>query len=198
MRLQQLAAICKLGCFSATITMESVLSMITMNLSKVVLLTVLFSLNATWQTPLRDQLEIKIEKFKPTPVGFEVSVSIKNKGTRPVFIPRRPEAEVVLAPLSIQQWDEKLDWQFVGPCSDVAPMTTVELRPSEELQNTIPIRNMAHGQKDYLCQRKIEHLGGKIRAILSRAYENDEQFKTLDPKGRVDIVSRPVELPATE
>jgi hypothetical protein len=146
-----LATICKLGRFRPLFTLGIYL-MIAMNASTVALLTVLFSFTATGQMPLRDQLEIKIEKFKPTPVGFEVSVSIKNKGTRPVFIPRRPEVEVVLAHLSIQQWDEKLGWQFVSQCSDVAPMSTVELRPSQELQNTIPIRNMAHGQKDYLCQ----------------------------------------------
>ena len=170
-----------------------------MNPSKVVLLYVLFSLTATGQMPLRDQLEIKIEKFKPTPAGFDVSVSVKNNGTRPVFIPRRPEKEVVLAFLGIQQWDEQLGWQFVSPCSDVAPMSTVEIRPSEELQNTISIRNMPHSERGLpLCNRKIERLGGKIRAILSRAYENDEQFKTLDPKSSVEIVSCPVELPATE
>jgi hypothetical protein len=170
-----------------------------MNPSKVVLLTVLFSLTATGQMPLRDQLEIKIEKFKATPAGFDVSVNVKNKGTRPVFIPRRPEKEVVLAHLGIQQWDEQLGWQFVSPCSDVAPMSTVELRPSEELQNTISIKNMPHSERGLpVCNRKIERLGGKIRAVLSRAYENDEQFKTLDPKGQVEIVSRPVELRATE
>ena len=102
--------------------------MIAMNPSKIVLLTLLFSLTATGQMPFRDQLEINIEKFKPTPGGFDVSVSVKNKGTRPVFIPRRPEKEVMLASLGIQQWDEQLGWQFVSPCSDVAPMSTVELR----------------------------------------------------------------------
>jgi hypothetical protein len=128
-----------------------------------------------------------------------VSVSVKNKGIQPVFLARRPESEVVLQSIDIQQWDEKLGWQSVGPCSDVAPMTTVRLGPDEELQSTIPIRNMPHSEKDLpVCHRKIELLGGKVRAILHRAYENDEQFKTSDPRGRVEIVSRPVELPAME
>jgi hypothetical protein len=183
---------------SATITVEGVPSLIAMNPSKIVLLAVLFSLTATGQTLLREQVELKIEKFKPTPAGFDVSVTIKNNGTRPVFIPRRPEKEVVLASLGIQQWDEQLGWQFVSPCSDVAPMSTVELRPSEELQSTISIRNMPHSERGLpVCNRKIERLGGQIRAVLSRAYENNEQFEALNPKN-VEIVSRPVQLPATE
>jgi hypothetical protein len=173
--------------------------MICMNPRKVVLLTVLFSLIATGQMPLRDQLETKIETFKPTPAGFDVSVSVKNNGTRSVFIPRRGEKQVALGFLGIQQWDEQLGWQFVSPCSDVAPSSTIELRPGEELQNTISIRNMPHSERGLpVCNRMIERLGGKIRAVLSRAYENDQQFKTLDPKGRVEIMSCQVELPATK
>jgi hypothetical protein len=178
---------------------EGVLSMVALNSSKVVLVAVLFSLTATAQLPLHDRIKIKIERFQSAPNGFDVLVSVENKGAKPVFLPRRPEARVVIALLGIQQWDEKLGWQYVSPCSDVAPMTTVELLPGHELRNTIPIRNMPHSEKDLpVCPRKIEHLGGKIRAILSRIYESDEQFKTLDPEDRVEIVTRPVALPGTE
>jgi hypothetical protein len=159
------------------------------------LIAIFFSLTATGEQRLHDQIKIKIKKITVAPNGFDVSVSIKNKGKRSVFIPRMPRREIELASLGIQQWDEQLGWQFVSQCSDFAPMSTVELHPNEEFQSNIPIRNMPHRERDLpVCRRKIERLGGKIRALLSRAYETNEEFKALDSKN-VEIVSRPVRLP---
>jgi len=43
--------------------------------------------------------------------------------------------------------------------------------------------------------RKIEHLAGRVRAILYFAYQSQEKFEARDPQGRVNVVSKPVELP---
>ena len=166
-----------------------------MNRAVTVLVALFVSLPAIGQTPHRDLPRVEIESVSPIPDGFDVSVIVRNNGT-PVFLPIAPVREIAIRFVEVQQWDEKLGWQFVGPCSDVAPMATVKLEPFEKIQNNILITNK--GLKGFLCPRKIQHLGGKIRAILLRAYESDEQFKALDPKGRVRIVSQSVEVPTSE
>ena len=166
-----------------------------MNRAITVFLALFASVPAIGQTPHRDLPQVAIESVGPIPDGFDVSFIVRNNGT-PVFLPREGVKEVVIQFVEIQQWDEKLGWQFVGPCSDVAPMATVKLEPFEKIQNNILITNK--GLKGSLCPSKIQHLGGKVRAILLRAYESDEQFKALDPKGRVHIVSQSVDVPTSK
>ena len=105
------------------------------------------------------------------------------------------EAKGTLQSLDIQQWDDKLGWQSVGPCRDVAPDTTMKLEPGESLKNIVRIGDRAHGWTSAVCPRKIEHLGGTVRAILYYAFDSERDFIKLNPKGRVDFVSTPIELP---
>ena len=74
----------------------------------------------------------------------------------------------------------------------------MRLEPGESLQNIVRIGDRTHGWAGSVCPRKIEHLGGKVRAILYFAYQSEEKFKARDPKGRVDLVSISVELPMTK
>ncbi len=145
----------------------------------------------------KTQVAIKIEKFSATSFGFEVIVSVKNIGTQPLILAETGWKKGTLQSLDIQQWDNKLGWQSVGPCWDVVPMSTVKLDPGESLQNTIPIGDLTHGWANSVCPRKIEHLGGRVRAILYFAYQSEEKFKARDPKGRVNLVSMSVEVPMT-
>lgn len=159
-----------------------------MNRAITVFLALFASLPAIGQTPRRDLPQVEIESVSPIPDGFDVSFIVRNNGT-PVFLPRAEVRAVVIRFVEIQQWDEKLGWQFVGPCSDVAGAIrkNPEQHPhyKQRLERVpLPEQNSA--------------LGGKIRAILLRAYESDEQFKALNPKGRVYIVSQSVEVPTSE
>jgi hypothetical protein len=167
------------------------------HLLKTIVVLSVFSLSVVGQVPTGKRVVIKIEKFSPTSYGFEVAVSVKNTGTQPLILAETGWKKGTLQSLDIQQWDDKLGWQSVGPCWDVAPMSTVKLNPGESLQNVIPIGDRAHGWAGSVCPRKIEHLRGKVRAILYFAYESQEKFKERDPKGRVDLVSMSVELPLT-
>jgi hypothetical protein len=151
---------------------------------------------ANGQAPPEKKAELKIEKFQPTSYGFEVTVSVKNIGTTQLLLGESREAKGTLQWLEIQQWDDKLGWQSVGPCRDVAPVNTVRLKPGESLENIVSIADGAHGRTGMLCPRKIEHLGGKVRAILYYAFASKQDFEKRNPKGRVDFVSAPVELPA--
>ena len=163
-------------------------------LSTVVVLS-LFCLGTFDHVPKGKRVAIKIEKFSPTRFGFDVLVSLKNTGTEPLILGEGGWKTGALQSLDIQQWDDKLGWQSVGPCHDVAPVSTVKLSPSESIQNVIPIGDRAHGFANSVCPRKIEHLGSKVRAILYFAYQSQEQFEARDQKGRVDFVSTPVQLP---
>jgi hypothetical protein len=142
------------------------------------------------------EIAIKIEKFGATSFGFDVVVTVKNVGTQPFILAESVE-KGTLQSLDIQQWDDQLGWQSVGPCRDVVSGSTLKLNPGESLQNVIPIRDRAHGRKGGVCPRKIEHLGGKVRAILYFSYQSQENFERRDPTGRVNIVSASVALPVT-
>jgi len=150
---------------------------------------------ANGQAPPEKKAELKIEKFQSTSYGFEVTVSVKNIGTARLVLGESGEAKGTLQSLDVQQWDDKLGWQSVGPCRDVPSASTVRLNPGESLENIVRIGDRSHGWTG-VCPRKIEHLGGKVRAILYYAFASELDFEKRNPKGRVDFVSAPVELPA--
>ena len=125
-----------------------------------------------------------------------------NLGSHPVILAEAADPHRgTLQSLSIEQWDEKLGWQEVGPCRDVVSDLTVSLQPNETIRNTIPISDTSHGWNSSVCLRKIAHLGGKVRSILYYAYESEEKYQNRmlgRDVSRVNIVSTPVELPTTQ
>lgn len=164
-----------------------------------ILISILFALfsctGTSGQALFKRRVEMKVEKFQPTSFGFNITVTVKNAGTKPLILAEAAGARGTLQSLDIQQWDEKRGWQGVGPCRDIAPISTVRLAPGESLQNIISIGDKAHGWVSSVCPGGVEHLGGRVRAILYYAYDSEEDFEKRNPKGRVDFVSRPVELP---
>lgn len=156
---------------------------------------VLVSSIAVGQTALRKQLHVKIEKISPNSSGYNILASVTNLGRQPIILAQANPLSGTLQSLDVQQWDEKLGWQSVGPCRDVAPISTVELKPKQTIQSIIPINDTSHGWNGSVCPRKIAHLGGKIRAILYYAYENQEQYQNRASIGDVRVVSTAVELP---
>ncbi len=153
------------------------------------------SFAAFGQVPKGKRIAVRIEKFSPTSsFGFDLLVSVKNIGTEPLILAESGWKTGTLQSLDIQQWDDNLGWQSVGPCRDVAPVSTVKLNPGQSLKNVIPIGDRAHGNVGR-CPRNIEHLAGRVRAILYFAYQSQEKFEARDPQGRVNVVSKPVELP---
>jgi hypothetical protein len=157
----------------------------------------LFCAGANGQVPPEKRAELKIEKFQATSYGFEVTVSVKNTGAARLVLGESGEAKETLQSLGVQQWDDKLGWQSVGSCRDVPPASTVRLEPGESLHNIVRIGDRAHGWTSTVCTGGIEHLGGKVRATLSYAFDSEQDFRKRNPKGRVDFVSIPVELPRT-
>jgi len=152
------------------------------------------SFGAFGQVPKGKRIVVKIEKLSPTSVGFDVLVSVKNMGTEPLILAESAWRTGTLQSLDIQQWDDNLGWQSVGPCRDLVPVSTVKLNPGESLKNVIPIGDKAHGNVGR-CPRKIEHLAGRVRAILYFAYQSQENYEARAPEGRVNVASKPVELP---
>jgi hypothetical protein len=152
------------------------------------------SFGAFGQVPKWKRIVVKIEKLSPTSVGFDVLVSVKNIGTEPLILAESAWRTGTLQSLDIQQWDDNLGWQSAGPCRDLVPVSTVKLNPGENLKNVIPIGDKAHGDLGRY-PRKIEHLAGRVRAILYYAYQSREKYEARAPEGRVNVVSTPVELP---
>jgi len=165
-------------------------------LPKAIAVLCFLSFAAFGQVPKRKNIVVRIESFSPTSLGFDVLVSVKNIGTESLILAESGWKTGTLQSLDIQQWDDNLGWQGVGPCRDVAPVSTVKLDPGESLKNVVPIGDRAHSNVGR-CPRKIEHLAGRVRAILYFAYQNQEKFEARDPQGRVNVVSKPVELPLT-
>lgn len=144
------------------------------------------------------KVEMKVEEFQPTSFGFNITVTVKNVGTKPLLLAEVAGRKGRLQSLDIQQWDEKRGWQRVGPCRDIAPISTMKLEPGESLQNIVSIGDRAHGWgSSSVCSGGVEHLGGRVRAILYYAYDSEEDFEKHNPKGRVDFVSTAVKLPGS-
>lgn len=173
---------------------------------RVVLLLALFVSPAWGQNSEPLKIRLTIEKATATSTGYKVQVGIKNEGKAPLIlhlaIPEAPQragvpqnSPRVPQSLDVQQFDDKLGWQSVGPCRDVVGEETTTLRPGEELSNVVPIGDTSHGWSNSVCPRNIAHLGGKIRGILYFAYQSEAQFRSRDRRGRVDIVSPPMEIP---
>ena len=164
--------------------------------SKIAILSIaLLCAGANGQGQPEKKAELKIEKFQPTSYGFEVTVSVKNIGTAWLVLAESGEAKGTLQSLGVQQWDDKLGWQSVGSCRDLPPASAVRLAPGESLQNIVRIGDRAHGWTSAVYPGGVEHLGGKVRAILYYAFDSEQDFRKRNPKGRVDFVSIPVELP---
>jgi len=165
---------------------------------KIPLVLILVSSTMGGQTALRKELRVKIESISPTSSGFNIVSSVTNLGSHPVILAKAADPHRgTLQSLNVEQWDEKLGWQAVGPCRDVVSDLTVSLQPNETIRNTIPIGDMSHGWNSSVCPRKIEHLGGKVRSILYYAYESEEKYQNRMLRrdvNRVNIVSTPVEL----
>ena len=57
------------------------------------------------------KVELRVEKFQPAAFGFNVTVTVKNVGTKPLVLAEVPGLRGTLQSLDIQQWTEKRGWQ---------------------------------------------------------------------------------------
>jgi TonB family protein len=160
-----------------------------------ILLAACGSVPAVGQQIDAEKVALTIQKLSPTSFGYEVTVKVENAGTQSVSLALSGTTHPTHS-LDIQQWDKNLGWQSVGPCLDVPPDTTQALAPGESFEDVVPIGDTSHGFVSTICRSNIEHLGGKIRAVLC-VYKSDEEFKkpmgTLVPCMRVE--SPPFLLP---
>jgi hypothetical protein len=95
-----------------------------------------------------------------------VSIRLKNVSATAVKLARTGTAAPMLQSLDVQQWDETLGWQSVGPCRDVPPRTMITILPQQQIDDVVPIGDLEHGWSSSVCLRKIRRLGGKIRAVV--------------------------------
>jgi hypothetical protein len=133
------------------------------------------------QTANPPKLSLNIMAITSTPSGFHVSVEVKNLGASSITLQLNPApaGDPRLQSLAVQQWDDKLGWEYVSPCRDVEGEETRTLSPQRGMQDVVPIGDVAHGWSSSVCPRKIQHLGGKIRAVLLCAYNSEREFKKL-------------------
>lgn len=148
-------------------------------------------------TPPRE-IELRIKKIESAPQGFLIFVDVKNVGNSPLVLAKTYAAfgfpSDVLQSLDVQQWDSKLGWQHVGPCHDIAPVTTISFAPGEIIQDSVPIGDKAHDWGGAPCPVRIAHLGGTIRAILYYAYGSEADFHERKAR-HTNIISPSIELP---
>jgi hypothetical protein len=123
---------------------------------------------------------------------------VKNLGARPVILQLSPNlaGNPRLQALTVEQWDAKLGWQNVGPCQDVEGESTLKLSPEQATHDVVPIGDVAHGWSNAPCPRKIQHLGGKIRAVIFCTYGSVSEFKQRRGiAGCQQVESPSIELP---
>ena len=122
-------------------------------------------------------LALEIQKATQTKFGYEVSIRVKNISSGPVVLARTGAAPSKLQSLDIQQWDEKLGWQSVGPCRDVPPISALTIAPQQQLDDVVLIGDLDHGWSSSVCPRKITRLGGRIRAIMYCMYKSEKEYE---------------------
>ncbi len=128
-------------------------------------------------TPDKAKLALAIKKATPTKFGYEVSIRVKNVSGADIVLARTGYAPSKLQSLDVQQWDEKLGWQSVGPCRDVGPIGVLTVAPQQQLEDVVPIGDLEHGWSNSVCPRRIKRLGGRIRAVLYCVYNSDKQYE---------------------
>lgn len=128
---------------------------------------------------------LTIQKVSPTNVGYDVAIKVANEGTQPTSFTLSGTTRPILHSLGVQQWDEMHGWLSVGPCLDVPPNTTRILSPGDSLVEVVPIGDASHGWSNTVCPNRVEHLGGRIRAVLC-VYKSAEQFKKNVPCKEVE------------
>jgi hypothetical protein len=129
------------------------------------------------KTPQKPNLALEIQKATQTKFGYEVSIRVKNISSAAVVLGRTGAAPSKLQSLDIQQWDEKLGWQSVGPCRDIPAITVLTIAPQQQLEDVVPIGDLEHGWSSTVCPRKITRLGGRIRAVVSCRYKSENEYK---------------------
>jgi hypothetical protein len=122
-------------------------------------------------------LAFEIQKATQTKFGYEVSIRVKNISSVPIVLGRTGAAPSKLQSLDIQQWDEKLGWQSVGPCRDVPAIAALTLAPGQELEDVVPIGDLEHGWSSTVCPIKITRLGGRIRAVIYCTYKSEKEYE---------------------
>jgi len=127
--------------------------------------------------PEGTKLALEIQKATKTKFGYEVSVRVKNVSGADLVLGRTGAAPSKLQSLDVQQWDENLGWQSVGPCRDVGPIGVLTMAPQQQLDDVIPIGDLEHGWSSSVCPRKIKRLGGRIRAVFSCVYKSEKQYE---------------------
>lgn len=144
------------------------------------------------------QTTVTIKSVSPAAFGFNVTVEVTNVGTRSMVLQLSPDpaGHPRLQSLTVEQWDANLGWQSVGPCNDIEGLRTRTLSQHQAMQDVVPIGDAAHGWSNAPCPRKIQHLGGKIRAVLACTYNSESEFKRRRGIEQCQLVeSPPVELP---
>lgn len=119
---------------------------------------------------------LSIQTATRTTSGYDITVKIENVGKQAVSLALSHVNQPIFQSLGIEQWDNKLGWQSVGPCLDVPPSATRRLEVGESVQDIVPIGDWSHGWISTVCRRGVEHLGGKIRAALC-VFGSDEHFQ---------------------
>jgi hypothetical protein len=122
------------------------------------------------------KLALEIQKATKTKFDYEVSVRVKNVSGATVVLGRTGAAPSKLQSLDVQQWDEKLGWQSVGPCRDVGPIGVLTMTPQQQLEDVVPIGDLEHGWSGSVCPRKIRRLGGRIRAVFYCMYKSEKEY----------------------
>jgi hypothetical protein len=146
-------------------------------MNRLTLVAILVGVPVVANTSRESKLQVEIQRASQTKFGYMASIRVKNVSPSEVALGRTGAAPSKLQSLDVQQWDEKLGWQSVGPCRDVPVMTVLTLAPQQQLEDVVPIGDLEHGWSSSVCPRKIRRLGGKIRAVVYCIYKSENEFK---------------------
>jgi hypothetical protein len=145
-------------------------------------------------------LALKIIKVEPQGKDFKVSVTVENNGAKPVLVGlngKRSDGSPDLWVLGVEQ-KEQSEWGYVGiVCAEHPPFDWVTLKPGERIESWAMAVDFPEPNHWWaMCQRKIAHLGGQIRASL-RYYPGVCEIENLEKYDDAYVAtSKPAELPS--
>ena len=169
-----------------------------MRVAIILVIVAILASNLLGQTAAPSGLSVRVTNVSPNAHGFDVAVEVKNLGARPVILQLRPQlaGNPRLQYLTVEQWDANLGWQDVGPCQDIEGERTLKLSPERATHDVVPVGDVAHGWGNAPCPRKIQHLGGNIRAVIVCTYGSVNEFKQRKGIAGCQRVESPsIELP---
>ena len=140
-------------------------------------------------------VDVQVRRIDRDNVAY--SLKIVNESTLPVYLEGSKFDEPVPFPLYLEQWKNKIGWQIVAPCVDLAPGDVIKMEPG----NSLSVEDRLGNPLPSVCRVRNVRFLGKFRFRLDyfvseiAARNHEENFFSSARGPTQSAVSAPFQFP---